>query len=151
MASRNPPWHRDELILALDLYFRHPPAHISKEHPEVRALSKLLNQLPIHADRPDAVRFRNPNGVYMKLCNFLRLDPSYKGKGLQTGGGLEEKVWKEFAEDRARLAETAEAIHARLAHPSTTESVTLPEDEEDEFAEGKVLFRPIVLAKEIEL
>ncbi len=86
-------------------------------------------------------RFRNPNGVYMKLCNFLRFDPTYKGAGLRAGGILEEQVWKEFAHDRARLAETAEAIRARVDHPSTQESIATPEDEEDEFPEGKVLFR----------
>ena len=48
MARRNPPWQRDELILALDLYFRHRPDTISKKHPEVAALSELLNKLPIH-------------------------------------------------------------------------------------------------------
>jgi 5-methylcytosine-specific restriction protein A len=83
MASRNLPWQRDELILALDLYFRHRPDTISQKHPEVAALSELLNALPIHPDRPDRVRFRNLNGTYMKLCNFLRLDPDYKGKGLE--------------------------------------------------------------------
>jgi len=138
---RNPPWHRDELILALDLYFRHPPAHISKEHPQVRALSNVLSALPIRQDRPDAARFRNANGVYMKLCNFLRLDPTYNGKGRQAGGALEEKVWTDFAGDRARLAQTAQAIRDRISRPVANESISVPEDEEDEFPEGKVLFR----------
>jgi hypothetical protein len=48
MATRNPPWARDELILALDLYFRHPPSHISKDHPEVRQLSELLHVEVMH-------------------------------------------------------------------------------------------------------
>jgi 5-methylcytosine-specific restriction protein A len=52
-ARRNPPWQRDELILALDLYFRHRPDTISKKHPDVGALSGLLNALPIHPDRPE--------------------------------------------------------------------------------------------------
>jgi len=91
--AKNPPWTRDELILALDLYFRHNPLHISKTHPEVIALSDLLNALPIFEERPDEEHFRNENGVYMKLCNFLRLDPDYEGAGLTRGGRLEEEVW----------------------------------------------------------
>lgn len=138
---RNPPWHRDELILALDLYFRHNPAHIGAGHAEVRALSKILNALPIHARKPDAARFRNPNGVYMKLCNFLRMDPDYKGKGLQAGGALEEEVWSEFAHDRPRLAQTADAIRQRLKGTGPEETVTSPEDDEEAFPEGRVLFR----------
>jgi len=88
MATRNPTWSRDELILALDLYFRlgGRPASVPKNHPGIVRLSDTLNQLPIHAQRPDAQRFRNPNGVYMKLCNFLRFDPSYTGAGLQGVG-----------------------------------------------------------------
>jgi hypothetical protein len=36
----------------------------------------------------------------MKLCNFLALDPSYHGKGLERGGRLEQQVWSEFQEFR---------------------------------------------------
>jgi 5-methylcytosine-specific restriction enzyme A len=140
-APRNPTWQRDELILALDLYFKHPPQHISKKHAEVVALSSVLNQLPIHGVRPDAERFRNPNGVYMKLCNFLRLDPSYTGSGLRRGGAEEAHIWTEFASDRQRLEQTAAAIRRRVSGASRAEDVEDPVDEEDEFPEGKVLFR----------
>jgi 5-methylcytosine-specific restriction protein A len=92
VAERNPPWSRDELILALDLYFQHKPTTISKTHPKVVELSKVLDELPIHQDRPDRPRFRNPNGVYMKMCNFLALDPTYGGKGLERGGRLEQEI-----------------------------------------------------------
>jgi 5-methylcytosine-specific restriction protein A len=138
---RNPAWHRDELILALDLYFRHSPLRISEGHPEVQALSRLLNALPIHGQRPDAARFRNANGVYMKLCNYLRLDPGYRGKGLRAGGVLEEEVWRDFAGDRARLAATAAAIKDRASAPDPAEHISEPVDDEEEFPEGRVLFR----------
>ncbi len=86
---------KEELILALDPYFRHNPLHVSKSHPDVIALSTILNDLPIHAEQPDALRFRNPNGVYMKLCNFLRFDASSHGVGLSRGVKAEEQVWEE--------------------------------------------------------
>jgi 5-methylcytosine-specific restriction protein A len=139
MARRNPPWQRDELILALDLYFRHRPDTISKKHPEVVALSELLNQLPIHPDRPDAAKFRNVNGTYMKLCNFLALDPAYQGKGLAAGGRLERDIWAEFASDRVRLAGVAEAI--RKSYLSVEPSGVAEWEEEEAFPEGKVLYR----------
>jgi len=140
-VDRNPPWQRDELILALDLYVRHSPLRISKNHPEVVALSKLLNALPIHADRPDTARFRNPNGVYMKLCNFLPRDKSYKGAGLRRGNTLEQKIWNDFASDTKALALAADAIKARLTPTDTVEDTTEPAEDEDEFPEGRVLFR----------
>ncbi len=147
MALRNPAWSRDELILALDLYFRHHPSHISNSHPEVRTLSETLNLLPIHKNRPDAVRFRNENSVYTKLCNFLRFDPDYHGKGLTHGNAGEEEVWKEFAGDQKRLAQVASAIRQRVEIGKTEEKsyrdgipITI-EPDEDEFPEGRVLFR----------
>jgi 5-methylcytosine-specific restriction protein A len=139
MARRNPPWQRDELILALDLYFRHRPDTISKKHPEIAALSELLNKLPIHPDRPDAAKFRNVNGTYMKLCNFLALDPDYKGKGLEAGGRLERDIWTEFAADRERLVGVAEAI--RKSYLSVEPSGVAELAEEEEFPEGRVLYR----------
>lgn len=101
---RNPAWTSDELILALDLYFRVNPLHTSEKNPEIQALSRLLNELPVHKERPEPAQFRNPNGVYMKLCNYLRFDPDYKGKGLTRGGRQEEQIWREFATDRIKLS-----------------------------------------------
>ncbi len=89
------------MILALDLYFRLPPNSTSKGNPLIIELSDILNRLPIHPDRADAERFRNPNGVYMKLCNFLRFDPSYAGVGLKAGPHHEEEIWNEFAIEEA--------------------------------------------------
>ena len=141
MPDRNPSWQRDELILALDLYFHHRPDKIGKSHPEVVALSTLLNALPLHSDRPDRERFRNANGTYMKLCNFLALDPSYHGKGLERGGRLERTVWNEFSADRERLADLAAAIrHGHQTALATVSGLT-EEPEEEEFPEGRILYR----------
>jgi 5-methylcytosine-specific restriction enzyme A len=138
---RNPNWTRDELILALELYFRVNPVSTSESNPEIVALSQLLNRLPIHVGRADAGTFRNPNGVYMKLCNFLRLDPEYKGVGLTSGGRLEEQIWMEFAPNRDLLNAVAERIKA-AADVVVGESINDVDDEGlDEAIEGQVLTR----------
>jgi 5-methylcytosine-specific restriction enzyme A len=113
----NPPWSRDELILALDLYLRHQPS--GPNDPEVIALSELLNRLSIHSERPDAQRFRNPNGVYMKLQNFRRLDPNSPGIGLTRGNKLEEVVWREFVGEPRKLQTTVAALQ-RSVQPRRT-------------------------------
>lgn len=108
---RNPPWSREELILALDLYMRHRAT--GPNDPEVIALSERLNRLTIHPDRPDAERFRNPNGVYMKLQNFRRFDPDDPAIGLTRGNRLEEELWREFVGEPYKLAEQVKLLEQR--------------------------------------
>jgi 5-methylcytosine-specific restriction protein A len=136
---RNPVWARDELILALDLYFRVNPIHTSEINPEIQELSRVLNELPIHTNRPEGDRFRNPNGVYMKLCNFLRFDPDYTGTGLTRGGRLEKEIWEEFAGHREVLSATARAIRESRATLSLQQVEAEVPAPEDEFAEGRLL------------
>lgn len=137
---RNPKWNRDELILALHLYKQINPALISSKNPDIIALSNLLNSLPIHARSNRDVKFRNANGVSMKLSNFLRFDPNYDGVGLQRGAKLEDEVWNEFADEPQRLEATASAIQAvaPLVSPPA-DDIDFDIEQEDEFPEGRVL------------
>lgn len=139
--KRNPTWTRDELILALDLYFRINPLHTNKENPEIRSLSELLNALPIHHVSVKSGNFRNPTGVYMELCNFLRFDPNYSGKGLKRGAKLQEDVWNEFAADLPRLRRTAEAIRQNYQSALLSGEEDRGETEDEEYPEGKILFK----------
>ncbi|UXH44427.1 HNH endonuclease [Rossellomorea vietnamensis] len=141
VKKRNPKWERDELILALELYFRHNPNTISAKHQEVLKLSKILNSLPIHGISPEYVNFRNPNGVYMKMSNFLRLDPNYKGKGLERGSKLEEDVWNEFYSNKSKLRDLATNIKASVESKKEEIKFPINEEEEEVFPEGKILFR----------
>ena len=138
--ERNPNWRRDELILALDLYMRIGHTRTAKETPEIIALSGLLNSLPLHPRKDHRETFRNPNGVSMKLSNFLRFDPRYPGVGLQRGNSLERAIWDEFAHDPNRLRETAQAIQdsAQLI-PPPSDKVEVAIDEDEEFPEGRLL------------
>src|SRR5262249_3029887 len=134
-VTRNPNWTRDELILALDLFFRAGRTQLAASHPEVIQLSHLLNQLPIHGAETRQVDFRNPQGVSMKLGNFLALDPNYPGAGLQRGGKLDQAVWHEFARDRERLHVTAAAI-TKSIHENAERRVAYgnePDEDEEEF------------------
>jgi 5-methylcytosine-specific restriction protein A len=81
LPRRNPTWVRDELILALDMYLRcagNPPR---KGSPEIDELSETLNRLGRYLGIATEDRFRNVNGVYMKLMNFRRFDPVFTQAG----------------------------------------------------------------------
>jgi 5-methylcytosine-specific restriction protein A len=141
--ATNPSWSRDELILALDLYVQfkgNPPGKTARE---IMELSNILNQIGTEIAARTA-KFRNPNGVYMKIMNFRRFDPHYLAqgkKGLQRGGKLEGEIWNDFADEPDKLSQVSKAI--RLA--VTTGSIPLASEEEDEeFAEaeeGRILTR----------
>jgi 5-methylcytosine-specific restriction enzyme A len=139
---RNPPWTRDEHILALDFYQRHRPQIPGKESTQVIELSDLLNRIyvALHGDAPE--RFRNPAGVYMKLMNFRRFDPGYQGVGLAHGNKDEEVVWNLFSSKPGELNQLANHI-ASFAATTGMSNPPLPDlsEDEDEGEEGQILSR----------
>lgn len=110
MSTHNPPWTRDELILALDLYFRHDRKLLDKTNPEIIQTSKLLKQLLINNDKCNLPSFRSNNSVYMKLANFRSIDPKFSGDGLPHGGKMDKMVWDEFSSNPQQLRLRAQEI-----------------------------------------
>ncbi len=131
-------WTRDEVILALDLYFQHMKLPSSDKHPAVVALSDLLRVLPIHPGRHLDPTFRNPNGVYLKLTNIRSL--ASPGTGMKSVSRMDREVWDEFRNDQPRLRRLAEAIKAGYQTHWAKEPVE-PEVEEEEFQEGRIAYR----------
>jgi 5-methylcytosine-specific restriction enzyme A len=138
--ANNPDWVTDELILALDLYLRERGHIPSPRDAEVVALSDLLNRLPIHTARPDLEKFRNANGVVLKITNFAALDPQYRGAGMSRGSRLDAVVWDRYSGQPNELRRVADAIRAA---GESSRLPTIPEaDEEDiEADEGRLLTR----------
>jgi 5-methylcytosine-specific restriction protein A len=135
---RNPTWSRDELILALDLYFRVDLSRVASDDPAIVALSDLLNRLQLHNSSRRNALYRNPNGVRMKLMNFLRFDPNYSGEGLSRGGKLEQQVWEEFSADQSALEQAARSIAEAVDYLDGNNRTAEPDDS-DAFMEGGVL------------
>ena len=117
---RNRPWSKEELILALELYFKIGPKDSS--HPDVINLSETLNRLSDASSEGDPDKFRNPNGVGLKLSNFARLDGNYSGKGMTHGNKLEPIVWDEFNNDRNKLRTTVALIESSLSYNPVLEA-----------------------------
>jgi 5-methylcytosine-specific restriction enzyme A len=140
--NRNPPWSRDDLILALDLYIRFKGNPPGRSSPEIVGLSSLLNRIA-SGSAGEAADFRNPNGVYMKLMNFRRFDPIYQAQGktgLTRGNKLEEGVWNDFAGDTPRLNNIAFAIETNLNEQASSSDIGELQ-EIDEAEEGRILTR----------
>jgi 5-methylcytosine-specific restriction protein A len=107
---KNPKWQREEIILALELYHSSDRGAISKTNPKIIALSETLRKLRLQISRPDEKKFRNANGVSLKLSNFLAIDPSYGGAGMKRGSKLDRAIFQEYGNDTKRLAFEANRI-----------------------------------------
>lgn len=85
-------WTRDELILAVGLYFVMPWGRIHSHAKEIKALSRLMR--------------RSPGALAMKMGNIGRLDQRLAKRGvggLSHGGKTEALVWNEFEKHREDL------------------------------------------------
>lgn len=144
-VTRNPTWTRDELILALDFYFKNRGRIPDANSKEVQTLSNEISAIARNLGLTGADNFRNTNGVYMKLGNFRRLDPTYTSegrRGLTRGGKGDEDVWNEFADNLDKLGKIARLIRSSLEEwilyedrgPSLTEDIA-------EATEGRVYTR----------
>lgn len=144
-AVKNSVWLHDELILALDLYFKHSPSPAGKNSPEVLELSKFLQTMGRALKLGSSATYRNANGVYMKTMNFRRFDPSYIADGrvgLTKGNRDEQLVWNEFSNDHDRLSAVVFAIRSAIDKPAYSDDIASTDELDlQEAPEGKVLTR----------
>jgi 5-methylcytosine-specific restriction protein A len=103
-------------------------------------LSDLLNRLPIHTIRPDLEKFRNPNGVVLKITNFAALDPQYPGAGMSRGSYLDAVIWDQYSGHPGELRRVADAIRA-AAESSLLPAIPEAGEDDMEADEGRLLTR----------
>ena len=114
----NNKWTREELILALDLYFRLPFGRLNRSTPEVIELANLIK--------------RTNNSVALRLVNFAACDPVIINSG-RTGmpGGLSicKPIWDEYIGRKEELFYDAQQIKANLLHSSIENLVGITEND----------------------
>jgi 5-methylcytosine-specific restriction enzyme A len=133
----NPDWTRDETILAFDLCQRFGKTIPNSSHNEIQGLSQLLQSIPW----PDSVkrtdRFRNAQGVKMKLLNLQSVGT---GKGLSKISRMDRIVVAEFTGNNAKLREQADSIRTALrVHANGLSTTYFDFDDEIEHPEGRIL------------
>jgi 5-methylcytosine-specific restriction enzyme A len=142
---RNPKWHRDEIILALDLYFDSTRGSIDKNNPRIIELSELLRRLPLFTIKPDEEKFRNTNGVTLKLANFKALDQGYSGKGMDRFSKGDSSIFDEFVNDKDKLREIANEIKKVVNNAALSAQIIKIEDDEqtktDSVLEGQIIYK----------
>ncbi len=130
---------RDELILALDLYLQEGRVPTDES---VRDLSKVLRAIPIDRHFADDPRFRNENGVRLKVSSFVAIDPASDTSGMSRHGAGDVAVWDEFHQRPDELHAAAMAIRSVIAENDGKAGELSSGDEVDEeAAEGALLTR----------
>lgn len=98
-------------MLALDLYVHRDLDWINKMKDstfEIKVLSKLLNGLNLHSEKP--ANFRSTGSIRMKLANFMALDEHYKHKSLGNIGSVDKLIWEKYKNDHVALHEKCKQI-----------------------------------------
>lgn len=129
----NPNWTREEIILALDLYFDCGGHMPSAEDQRVRELSEVLRAFPYHSSAARKPSFRNPDGVAFKLQNLRQVAT---GKGLGNVSRADRAVWEELGSDPKRTKELARLIKTGI---QVVSEVREDSPAYEVFAEGRVV------------
>ncbi len=89
-------WTEEEIRLLLSYYARMKSGEMHKSHPLVIEASNAIRDLPNNKKYSDQSEiFRNPNGVALKLANFLFLDPKYSGLGMKGCSELDRLIFNQ--------------------------------------------------------
>lgn len=112
-----PPWHEDEMVLALDVYLRHRGQRISRTHAEAQRLSERLWQLAEQRGLRPRHPFRDPEGMEQQLGKFLDLDATSTRKGRGDPSKLHRRIWELYWNDRTRLEQRVSTILSGLEVP----------------------------------
>jgi len=140
LSEKRPPnWEKEELILALDLYFKLKPNQFEETNSQVIELSRLLNKMADILNLQKTEKFRNPVGVKSKLNNFLFLDT---GKGRSNVGTNDRMIWKEFSKKQENLLQEAKIIRQGIEEKNIPlqSSQSLMDQEASEFPEGNIRY-----------
>jgi 5-methylcytosine-specific restriction enzyme A len=140
--KRPPNWEREELILALDLYFSLTPNQFEETNPRIIELSALLNKMADFLNHTKSEKYRNTVSVKSKLNNLLFLDI---GKGRPNIGNNDRKIWTEFSKNREGLRKEADRIRLGIVNDFNDDpglKLFLPnaDPEASEFPEGRIRY-----------
>lgn len=111
-------WTREELILAINLYYRLPFGRLHRTNPEVIHLANIIG--------------RTPSSIAYKLVNFASLDPSLKARGIKGAANaskLDQEIWNEFFNHLGEFSFESEKLLAKFEDSTVEKLNNIPEIE----------------------
>ncbi|WP_306359053.1 hypothetical protein [Nocardia sp. CC227C] len=112
-AQRPPNWTWSELVLACELTADNDWHELDVGHDAVRALSELLQRLPIHPRSVRGANFRTPSSVRRKMTNLAHCHPD-SGRQNSHYGTLDQEVVAAFLERPDELRAFADRIRRSI-------------------------------------
>lgn len=131
--TRNPSWTREEIILALDTYFKTDVHRLSASDVVIVQLSDTLRKLSAYEQEKRLTTYRNPSGVYMKLMNFYSIE--HPNKGLSNASKLDKVIYNEFVSNKKYL----NAIANKIKEMVNTHKNVIGDIDDEGFMEGALL------------
>jgi predicted restriction endonuclease len=104
---KNKNWTREQILIALNLYFQLPFGKLHKGNPLIINTAKLIE--------------RTPDSLAMKLCNLASLDPSIINsgrKGLTSASKLDKEIWAEFQHNSEEVGYESQVLIDIIADKS---------------------------------
>lgn len=98
---------RDEVILALDTFYKAKEEKLSPKTASIMELSQLLRRLPIHSNSKRPENFRNSAGIYDQITHFSK---GYVDDGKWNVGGTFFEVNADYKNKLIDVHAIAEAI-----------------------------------------
>ncbi|MGY2118913.1 HNH endonuclease [Nocardia gipuzkoensis] len=140
----DPPWTRDELILACDLIMDNGWRQIRESDPRAKELSELLKRASIHPPERRSPKFRSTGSVSRKTADLETARPDHEGgktRGSKEGREVLDDFMNSPHEMHAAAVEIRNGILSGEFSAGLTEEVTwdiaFPEDVG--FREGRLL------------
>ena len=118
MPNQHNKWTREELILALSVYFQLPFGRLNRSTPEVMELARIIG--------------RTNNSAALRLVNFAACDPYIINSGrtgMPAGIPVCKPIWDEFAGDKERLFMEAQRIKAEMLQKPIEETLHITQTE----------------------
>ncbi|GAA1441800.1 HNH endonuclease [Nocardiopsis tropica] len=138
---RDPPWKRDEIILACALVVDNSWKELRPGDARVAELSSFLRGLPLHLQNVRSEAFRGVNSVSRKTTDLATRCPGYSGAKTR-GSKLDTEVVLAFWREPERMMAAAARIRA-LAGEFKEQPLVDGSDEAEEGSamEGRLLLR----------
>ena len=139
--AKLPNWTEDELMVALDVYLQtwRDQGYGTNSKLIIELSDSLRSMVVFPPEIREEPRFRNRDGVALKMHNFSSINPDKPEGGMPHGSHLDQKIWEAWAHRPQELHEVVNSIRANASSDQAAHDTG--EEEEYEAEEGRLLYR----------